>query len=64
MSLGAGGTVEEFAMWMDHQEQLDHHDTLLDHVEWLHRAGFVNVDCVWRCLLWAIVYGQKNGRPA
>lgn len=60
-SLSAGGTEQEYAMWMEHQRAHDHHDTLLDQLEWLRQSGFENLDCVWRHLLWAVVQGRRPG---
>lgn len=59
MSFAAGATPAEFEMWMEHQREHDHHDTLLDHLHWLTQAGFAPVDCVWRCLLWGVVVAYK-----
>ncbi len=57
-SLAAGATSDEFGMWMDHQREHDHHDTLGDQSAWLADAGFPVVDCVWRCLLWSVVQAR------
>lgn len=60
MSLKAGGTEDEFSMWMQHQREHDHHDSLTQHFAWLEQAGFKAIDCVWRCRLWAIVHARKQ----
>lgn len=60
MSLAAGSTEAEFAMWMDHQREHDHHDTLVEQLEWLSAAGFTELDCVWRSLLWCTVIAFKQ----
>ncbi len=60
ISLAAGSTEEEFAMWMEHQRDHDHHDTLVDQLAWLSQAGFTSIDCVWRYLLWASVLAFKQ----
>lgn len=44
---------------MDHQREHDHHDSLLDQMEWLRDAGFADVDCTWRNLLWSILLANK-----
>ncbi len=62
MSLTAGSTEDEFAMWMEHQREHDHHDTLTDQLEWLTQAGFIAPDCVWRCFLWCAVLAFKGAQ--
>ena len=59
LSMSAGSTVEEWEMWMQHQKQHDHHDTLLDQVQWLREAGFSVIDCPWRYLLWTVLQARK-----
>ncbi len=59
LSLQAGSSEEEWAMWMQHQADHDHHDTLVDQLSWLQEAGFTSVDCVWRYLLWAVVQARR-----
>lgn len=58
-SFAAGGTAEEFEMWMEHQREHDHHDTLADQFHWLESAGLRTVDATWRYLLWAVVQASK-----
>ena len=58
LALEAGSTPEEFAMWMQHQRDHDHHDPLSDQINWLKAAGFEEVDCTWRFLLWSVVQGR------
>lgn len=60
LSLSAGGTEEEFEMWMQHQREHDHHDTLADQMYWLTGAGFRDVDCTWRYLLWSVLQARKG----
>lgn len=57
-AMGAGSSVEEWEMWMQHQADHDHHDTLTDQVDWLRQAGFRVVDCPWRYLLWTVVQAR------
>ena len=57
-SLEAGSTPEEWAMWMRHQADHDHHDTLFEHLAWLRDAGFPIVDCTWRYLLWSVIQAR------
>lgn len=58
LSFDAGSTEQEWQMWMEHQQAHDYHDTLPDELAWITEAGFKNVDCVWRYLLWAVVQGR------
>lgn len=55
----AGSTKAEWDMWMQHQAEHDHHDTLCDQLDWLRQAGFPMVDCAWRYLLWAVIQARK-----
>lgn len=59
ITLAAGSTAQEWQMWMEHQQQHDHHDTLVDHLTWLAHAGFNYADCPWRYLLWTVVQACK-----
>ena len=59
LSFEAGSTDAEWEMWMQHQRDHDHHDTLPSQLAWIVDAGFVNVDCVWRFLLWSVVQARK-----
>lgn len=55
----SGATVVEWEAWMAHQEAHDFHDSLPNQIEWLAAAGFQQVDCIWRNLLWCVVQGRK-----
>ena len=59
LSFDAGSTDAEWEMWMQHQSQHDHHDTLIDQLDWLQAAGFPVVDCPWRYLLWSVIQARK-----
>jgi tRNA (cmo5U34)-methyltransferase len=59
LSHSAGSTPQEWEMWMQHQQQHDHHDSLFDQIDWLRGAGFAMIDCPWRYLLWAVLICQK-----
>lgn len=59
ISLAAGSTADEWQMWMQHQREHDHHDTLADQMQWLSAAGFTVVDCPWRYLLWTVLQARK-----
>ena len=60
ISMKAGSTEEEWAMWMRHQSEHDFHDTLTDQLNWIEEAGFPLVDCPWRYLLWTVVQARKQ----
>ena len=59
ISLGAGSTEDEWEMWMQHQAEHDHHDTLTAQMGWLADAGYSVVDCPWRYLLWTVIQARK-----
>lgn len=59
-SMAAGSTTQEWSMWMDHQAEHDHHDTMVDQIAWLREAGFPVVDCPWRYLLWTVLQARKS----
>ena len=59
LTFKAGSTSDDWEMWMQHQAEHDHHDTLQEHLDWLKGAGFSDVDCVWRYLLWSVIQGRK-----
>lgn len=59
LSAKAGSSAEEWEMWMQHQADCDHHDTLCDQLDWLRQAGFSLVDCPWRYLLWSVIQARK-----
>ena len=50
-----GASDADWQVWMDHQRRHDHHATLVDQLRWLEDAGFQELDCPWRYLLWTIV---------
>jgi tRNA (cmo5U34)-methyltransferase len=56
----AGSNADDWDMWMQHQNDHDHHDTLENHLNWLNVAGFRTLDCTWRCLLWTVIQARKN----
>lgn len=56
-----GATDEEWAAWMEHQSEHDHHSPIFDQMQWLAKAGFVEIDCPWRYLLWTVLMGRKCG---
>lgn len=54
-----GATEEELAFWTDHAEKYDHYASLHEHFKWLAAAGFTEVDCYWKRVLWAVFGGRK-----
>jgi hypothetical protein len=59
ISLAAGSTKAEWDMWMQHQAEHDHHDSLTAQMSWLADAGFSVLDCPWRYLLWTVIQARK-----
>lgn len=59
-SRALGATDEEWSDWMVHQQAADHHAPLPAQLDWLKEAGFEDVDCPWRHLLWTIVRGRRG----
>lgn len=59
LSFKAGSSDSEWEMWMKHQAEHDHHDTLTEQFDWLREAGFSVVDCTWRYLLWSVIQARK-----
>lgn len=54
-----GASEEELAFWTEHAEKYDHYASLHDHFNWLAAAGFSEVDCYWKRVLWAVFGGRK-----
>ncbi len=48
-------SLEEIQSLLDHAAAHDHYTTLSDHTALLTRAGFSEIDCVWRNLMWGII---------
>ena len=51
----------EIASLLDHASAHDHYESLPVHLHLLREAGFVNVDCVWRRLMWTVVVADRPG---
>lgn len=45
----------EIQSLLDHSAAHDHYTTLSDHFALMSRAGFSEIDCAWRNLMWGIV---------
>jgi len=54
-SMQKGSNQKEWDMWMKHQDDHDYHAPLGEQSKWLGDAGFKNVECVWRHLLWSVL---------
>ncbi|MDQ6871934.1 MAG: class I SAM-dependent methyltransferase [Gemmatimonadota bacterium] len=48
-------TPEEIESLLQHAHAHDHYTTLTDHIALLSKAGFSEIDCVWRNGMWGIV---------
>jgi tRNA (cmo5U34)-methyltransferase len=48
-------TEEEIQSLLDHAAAHDHYVPLSEHMTLLSSSGFVDIDCVWRNLMWGIV---------
>jgi tRNA (cmo5U34)-methyltransferase len=54
-----GATPEQWNHFMDHDQRYDIHTPILVVVDWLREAGFVDIDILWRRLMWAIIVARK-----
>jgi tRNA (cmo5U34)-methyltransferase len=48
-------TDEEVERLVEHAAAHDHYETVAQHLGMLERAGFTELDCLWRSGMWAIV---------
>jgi len=55
-----GASADEWDAWMKHQDDHDHHATLIGQFEWLQNAGFTSIDCTWRYILWTVLQARKT----
>ncbi|MDA9554768.1 class I SAM-dependent methyltransferase [Pelobium sp.] len=55
-----GSTQENWDMWMQHQNQHDYHTPVLWHLEQLREKGFINIDVIWKNMMWAVIYARKS----
>lgn len=58
-SFALGASEDEWTTWMTHQDDHDHHAPLADQMAWLREAGFTEIDCPWRFLLWTVLVGRR-----
>jgi len=54
-----GSTEADWQLWMAHQEAHDYHAPVGWHLRQLEDAGFVEVDVIWKNLLWAVIWSRK-----
>lgn len=54
-----GATDAEWTAWMEHQAAHDHHSPIGKQMQWLAEAGFTDIDCPWRYLLWTVLLASK-----
>jgi tRNA (cmo5U34)-methyltransferase len=59
-SFAMGASREEWDTWMTHQDNHDHHALLAEQMQWLREAGFVEIDCPWRFLLWTVLIARRG----
>jgi tRNA (cmo5U34)-methyltransferase len=52
-------TDKDWKTWIEHQKLHDYHSSLKSHLDWLKNCGFKSPDCVWRYLLWSVIYAKK-----
>jgi tRNA (cmo5U34)-methyltransferase len=57
---GGHCTAEEIESLLQHAAAHDHYTTLTEHTALLSRAGFTEIDCVWRNWMWGIVTGTAS----
>ena len=54
-----GSTLENWDMWMAHQDAHDFHTPVNWHFQELEKAGFRETDLIWKYLMWAVVWARK-----
>jgi len=50
---------EEWALWMEHQNLHDFHETIENQLLWLKDVGFTETDILWKYALWTVVSCKK-----
>lgn len=51
---------EEVQSLVDHAAAHDHYAPIVEQIHLLEKAGFVNVDCVWRNWMWGIITAERS----
>lgn len=54
-----GSTQENWDMWMSHQDAHDFHTPVNWHLFQLEKAGYKEIDLIWKYLMWAVVWAKK-----
>ena len=54
-----GSTLENWDMWMAHQDAHDFHTPVNWHFQELEKSGFKETDLLWKYLMWAVVWARK-----
>ena len=54
-----GSTLENWDMWMAHQDAHDFHTPVNWHFQELEKSGFRETDLLWKYLMWAVVWARK-----
>lgn len=55
-----GSTEDDWQLWMAHQDAHDYHTPVGWHLKELEKAGFEKVDVIWKNIMWAVIWAQKN----
>jgi tRNA (cmo5U34)-methyltransferase len=56
-------TADEIESLLEHAAAHDHYTTLTEHIALLSKAGFTDIDCVWRNWMWGIVTATASRHP-
>ena len=58
-ALKLGSTMADWQLWMAHQVAHDHHAPVDWHMDQLQAAGFIDVDVIWKNIMWAVILSVK-----
>jgi tRNA (cmo5U34)-methyltransferase len=58
-----GSTEENWQLWMQHQDAHDYHTPVGWHLKELEKAGFSEVDIIWKNIMWAVIWSRKVSPP-
>jgi len=56
----SGVTEEQIQESMNRRKQYDHESKMFDQLHWLKRAGFQDVDCVYKYYFIGVFFGRKG----
>jgi tRNA (cmo5U34)-methyltransferase len=54
-----GSSQQNWDMWMQHQDAHDHHSPTVWHLDELRKAGFNEVDVIWKNIMWSVIWCRK-----